>query len=72
MYTHFSQYLCCKFHVICVPDSVLLLRNFRKTYKSPVILCSTLESNPRPLVRQSHLRPLDQRGSHSTNEAVCR
>ncbi|KAF9822771.1 hypothetical protein SFRURICE_019461 [Spodoptera frugiperda] len=37
---------------------------FRKSEKSPVILCSTRESNPRPLVRQSDLRPLDQRGSH--------
>ncbi|KAF9804808.1 hypothetical protein SFRURICE_007711 [Spodoptera frugiperda] len=36
---------------------------FRKSEKSPVILCPTRESNPRPLVRQSHLRPLDQRGS---------
>uniref|UniRef100_A0A2H1W755 SFRICE_015845 n=1 Tax=Spodoptera frugiperda TaxID=7108 RepID=A0A2H1W755_SPOFR len=44
-------------------DSVLLLRNFRKTEYTPVILCPTRESNPRHLVRQSHLRPLDQRGS---------
>uniref|UniRef100_A0A2H1VED8 SFRICE_017668 n=1 Tax=Spodoptera frugiperda TaxID=7108 RepID=A0A2H1VED8_SPOFR len=36
---------------------------FRKSEKSPVILCPTRESNPRPLVRQSHLRPHDQRGS---------
>uniref|UniRef100_A0A2H1VGL7 SFRICE_004206 n=1 Tax=Spodoptera frugiperda TaxID=7108 RepID=A0A2H1VGL7_SPOFR len=35
---------------------------FRKSEKSSVILCPTRESNPRPLVRQSHLRPLDQRG----------
>ncbi|KAF9799223.1 hypothetical protein SFRURICE_006483 [Spodoptera frugiperda] len=46
-----------------IRDSVLLLRNFRKSEKNPVILCPTRESNPRPLVRQSHLRPLDQRGS---------
>uniref|UniRef100_A0A2H1W9L3 SFRICE_036456 n=1 Tax=Spodoptera frugiperda TaxID=7108 RepID=A0A2H1W9L3_SPOFR len=50
-----------------IPDSVLLLRNFssslRKTKKSPAILRLTRESNPRPLARQSHLRPLDQRGS---------
>uniref|UniRef100_A0A2H1V552 SFRICE_020079 n=1 Tax=Spodoptera frugiperda TaxID=7108 RepID=A0A2H1V552_SPOFR len=52
--------LCCKSHVI---DSVLLLRNFRKTENTPSIHCPTWESNPRPLVRQSHLRPLDQRGS---------
>ncbi|KAF9811917.1 hypothetical protein SFRURICE_021274 [Spodoptera frugiperda] len=39
-----------------------LLRNFRKTEKSPVILCPTRESNPRPHDWQSHLRPLDQRG----------
>ncbi|KAF9787711.1 hypothetical protein SFRURICE_015778 [Spodoptera frugiperda] len=31
--------------------------------QSITVLCSTRESNPRPLVRQSHLRPLDQRGS---------
>ncbi|KAF9800050.1 hypothetical protein SFRURICE_014055, partial [Spodoptera frugiperda] len=42
--------------------SVVLPRNFRKSEKSPVILCSTRESNPRPLVRPSHLQPLDQRG----------
>ncbi|KAF9796143.1 hypothetical protein SFRURICE_013607 [Spodoptera frugiperda] len=52
--------ICVKSHVI--GDSVLLLRNFRKTEKSPGIPCPTRESNPRPLVRQSHLRPLDQRG----------
>uniref|UniRef100_A0A2H1VWH8 SFRICE_035026 n=1 Tax=Spodoptera frugiperda TaxID=7108 RepID=A0A2H1VWH8_SPOFR len=32
---------------------------FRNSEKSPVILCPTRESNPRPLVWQSHLRPLD-------------
>ncbi|KAF9793661.1 hypothetical protein SFRURICE_002320 [Spodoptera frugiperda] len=32
-------------------DSVLLLRYFRKAEKSPVILCPTWESNPRPLAR---------------------
>ncbi|KAF9799827.1 hypothetical protein SFRURICE_011143, partial [Spodoptera frugiperda] len=42
-------------------DSMLLLRNFQKTEKSPVILCLTWKWIPRPLVRQSHLRPLDQR-----------
>ncbi|KAF9822764.1 hypothetical protein SFRURICE_019454, partial [Spodoptera frugiperda] len=30
---------------------------------SSVMLCPTRESNSRPLARQSHLRPLDQRGS---------
>uniref|UniRef100_A0A2H1WBH1 SFRICE_018363 n=1 Tax=Spodoptera frugiperda TaxID=7108 RepID=A0A2H1WBH1_SPOFR len=43
--------------------SVLLLRNFRKTEKSPAILRPTRESNPRPLARHSHLQPLGQRGS---------
>ncbi|KAF9808192.1 hypothetical protein SFRURICE_017344 [Spodoptera frugiperda] len=42
-------------------DPVLLLRNIRRTEKSPVILCPTQESTPGHLVRQSHLRPLDQR-----------
>ncbi|KAF9800392.1 hypothetical protein SFRURICE_015902 [Spodoptera frugiperda] len=32
---------------------------FENPKKSPVILFPTRESNPRPLVRQSHLRPLD-------------
>ncbi|KAF9800006.1 hypothetical protein SFRURICE_016692 [Spodoptera frugiperda] len=31
--------------------------------KSPVIFCPTRQSNLRPLVRQSHLLPLDKRGS---------
>ncbi|KAF9796110.1 hypothetical protein SFRURICE_006384 [Spodoptera frugiperda] len=44
-------------------DSVLLLRNFRKTEKSPAVLRPTRESNPRPLAQQSHLQPLGQRGS---------
>ncbi|KAF9790223.1 hypothetical protein SFRURICE_010883 [Spodoptera frugiperda] len=57
--------LCCKSHVI--GDSVLPLRNFRKTEKSPVILRPTRESNPRPLARQSHLQPLGQRGSYYYN-----
>ncbi|KAF9820465.1 hypothetical protein SFRURICE_009884 [Spodoptera frugiperda] len=50
------HHLCYKSHVIGV--SVLLLSNFRKTEKSPVIFCPTWESNLRPLARQSHLRPL--------------
>ncbi|KAF9797073.1 hypothetical protein SFRURICE_006948, partial [Spodoptera frugiperda] len=38
---------------------------FDKPKKKTVILSSTRESNPRPLDRQSHLQPLDQRGSHT-------
>ncbi|KAF9801093.1 hypothetical protein SFRURICE_019255 [Spodoptera frugiperda] len=64
-----------KFHIIgCEPIAIygaqfqtwsleLLLRNFRKTEKSPVLLCPTRESNTLRLVRQLHLRPLYQRGS---------
>ncbi|KAF9793993.1 hypothetical protein SFRURICE_015162 [Spodoptera frugiperda] len=44
-----------------IPGSVLLLRS-KKRQKSPVMLCSIRESNLRPLVRQSHLQPLGQRG----------
>uniref|UniRef100_A0A2H1VE03 SFRICE_012474 n=1 Tax=Spodoptera frugiperda TaxID=7108 RepID=A0A2H1VE03_SPOFR len=61
--------LCCKSHVI--GDSVLPLRNFRKTEKSPVIHRTTRESNPRPLARQSHLQPLGQRGSHKYFSLCC-
>ncbi|KAF9794224.1 hypothetical protein SFRURICE_009601, partial [Spodoptera frugiperda] len=43
-----------------VKNSVLLLRNFRKTEKSPVILCPTRESN------LTGSRTCD----HKTNEAV--
>ncbi|KAF9806068.1 hypothetical protein SFRURICE_008196 [Spodoptera frugiperda] len=63
VYTHFSQFMLQhKLLAYChipgtFPDSVLLLRNFRKTEKSPVILRPTRESNPRPLARQSHLQP---------------
>ncbi|KAF9807289.1 hypothetical protein SFRURICE_001721, partial [Spodoptera frugiperda] len=42
------------------PDSVLLLRNFRKTEKHPAILFPTRELNSRPLVWHPHLRQLDQ------------
>ncbi|KAF9817098.1 hypothetical protein SFRURICE_013886 [Spodoptera frugiperda] len=42
-------------------DSVLLVRKFRKTEKKTSNSSPTRKSNPRPLVRQSHLRPLDQR-----------
>uniref|UniRef100_A0A2H1V5F7 SFRICE_006314 n=1 Tax=Spodoptera frugiperda TaxID=7108 RepID=A0A2H1V5F7_SPOFR len=63
------HHLCYKSHVIAychmlgiIPNSVLLLRNFRKTEKSPVILCPSRQPNPRCLDRQSHLQPLDQRG----------
>ncbi|KAF9811306.1 hypothetical protein SFRURICE_002675 [Spodoptera frugiperda] len=50
---------------ICVISLILRvpLRNFLKTENTPVILCPTRESNPKPLARQSQLRPLDQRGS---------
>ncbi|KAF9810115.1 hypothetical protein SFRURICE_011283 [Spodoptera frugiperda] len=44
-------------------DFVLLLRNFRKTEKCSVIHCPIRESNPKLIVRQSHLQPLNQRGS---------
>uniref|UniRef100_A0A2H1VDN6 SFRICE_017171 n=1 Tax=Spodoptera frugiperda TaxID=7108 RepID=A0A2H1VDN6_SPOFR len=37
-----------------IPNSVLkILRNFRKTEKSPIVLCPTRESNPRRIVWQS-------------------
>uniref|UniRef100_A0A2H1VY73 SFRICE_015906 n=1 Tax=Spodoptera frugiperda TaxID=7108 RepID=A0A2H1VY73_SPOFR len=49
--------------VMDMDNSVLLPRNFRKFEKILVIPGPTRESNPRPLVRQSRLRPLDQRGS---------
>ncbi|KAF9820496.1 hypothetical protein SFRURICE_009915 [Spodoptera frugiperda] len=64
--------LFCKSHVISVepiaychipstiPDSVLLLRNFQKTEKSPAILCPNRESNPLPGSRTCN---------HSANEA---
>ncbi|KAF9803606.1 hypothetical protein SFRURICE_019595 [Spodoptera frugiperda] len=58
--------LCYKSRVI---DSLLLLRNFRKTEKNPVILFLIRESNPRPLAWQSPLQRLGQRGiapSHVT------
>uniref|UniRef100_A0A2H1VSU9 SFRICE_007156 n=1 Tax=Spodoptera frugiperda TaxID=7108 RepID=A0A2H1VSU9_SPOFR len=47
------------------PDSMLLLRNFRKTKKSSAILRPTRKSNPRPLARQSHLQPLLQQSKPS-------
>ncbi|KAF9799590.1 hypothetical protein SFRURICE_018777, partial [Spodoptera frugiperda] len=53
-----------------IPDSVLLLRNFRKIQKSLAILRPTRESNPRPFVRLSYLRPLDQRGNVATRYFV--
>ncbi|KAF9795692.1 hypothetical protein SFRURICE_018258 [Spodoptera frugiperda] len=54
------------------PDSVVVVRNFRKTEKSPVILRPTRESNPRPLARQSHLQPLGQRGIMLAEEEAGR
>ncbi|KAF9801453.1 hypothetical protein SFRURICE_013233, partial [Spodoptera frugiperda] len=59
-----TNHIHCSMESKMVPNSVLLLRNFRNSEKCPVILYPTRESNPRPLVRQSHLRPHDQRGSH--------
>ncbi|KAF9795649.1 hypothetical protein SFRURICE_015199, partial [Spodoptera frugiperda] len=48
---------------ICVISPILhaTTEKFYKNRKSPVTLCPTRESNPRPLVRQSHC-------DHSTNE----
>ncbi|KAF9791722.1 hypothetical protein SFRURICE_020121, partial [Spodoptera frugiperda] len=40
-----------------------ILGTITPTKNSSVIICQTRESNPTPLVRQSQLRPLDQRGS---------
>uniref|UniRef100_A0A2H1WEQ5 SFRICE_024406 n=1 Tax=Spodoptera frugiperda TaxID=7108 RepID=A0A2H1WEQ5_SPOFR len=48
-------------------NSVLPLRNFRKTEKNPVILRPTWESDPRPLARQSLLQPLGQRGRRKSS-----
>ncbi|KAF9796949.1 hypothetical protein SFRURICE_012580 [Spodoptera frugiperda] len=59
----------CPSHVT-FPDSVLLLRNFRKTEKCPVILRPTRESNPRPLARHSYLQPLGQRGIETAGQGV--
>ncbi|KAF9798950.1 hypothetical protein SFRURICE_011589, partial [Spodoptera frugiperda] len=67
VHPHFTIYVICMYKSHVKGDSVLLLRNFRKPVKTPVILCPIRESNPRPLVRQSHLRPLDQRGSQEWN-----
>ncbi|KAF9789048.1 hypothetical protein SFRURICE_005650, partial [Spodoptera frugiperda] len=50
---------------LMVKNSVLLLRYFRKTEKSPVILCQIRKSNSR---HWSSSRACD----HSTNEAVSR
>uniref|UniRef100_A0A2H1VGP2 SFRICE_036188 n=1 Tax=Spodoptera frugiperda TaxID=7108 RepID=A0A2H1VGP2_SPOFR len=50
-----------------IPDTVLLLRFFREAEKCPVVLYLSWESNLRPLVLQSHLQPLHQRGSRLTN-----
>ncbi|KAF9801343.1 hypothetical protein SFRURICE_018062, partial [Spodoptera frugiperda] len=47
------------------------LRNFLKTEKNLVILCPTRESNPRPLVRQSHMRPLDQQDNFFPKYVRC-
>ncbi|KAF9794661.1 hypothetical protein SFRURICE_019539 [Spodoptera frugiperda] len=44
-----------------INDSVVLLRIFRKTDKSPPILRPIRQSNPRLLARQSQLQPLSQR-----------
>ncbi|KAF9810213.1 hypothetical protein SFRURICE_019500 [Spodoptera frugiperda] len=65
------HHLCCKSHVVSrlpyipgtFPDSVLSLRNFRKTENSPVIRV-TRESNPRPLARQEAHSPAVDRHKH--------
>ncbi|KAF9800142.1 hypothetical protein SFRURICE_014072, partial [Spodoptera frugiperda] len=67
--TPYFHHLCYMSHVKGVepiavldtfPISVLLLRNFRKPEKKPILI---EQMNPIPLVRQSHLQPLDQRSS---------
>uniref|UniRef100_A0A2H1WZS5 SFRICE_039629 n=1 Tax=Spodoptera frugiperda TaxID=7108 RepID=A0A2H1WZS5_SPOFR len=57
------HHLCYESHVI--GDAVLLLRHFSKIGITTVILCPPQESNPKPLVRKLHLRPLGQRGNES-------
>ncbi|KAF9811895.1 hypothetical protein SFRURICE_021252 [Spodoptera frugiperda] len=47
----FTNYVKSPIHTLAtIPDSVLLLRIFRNTEKSPVILCPTGESNPRHII----------------------
>ncbi|KAF9815333.1 hypothetical protein SFRURICE_011485 [Spodoptera frugiperda] len=45
--------------------NVRTIEKFSKSHKSPVILWLTRESNLRLFAPQSHLQPLDQRGSRS-------
>uniref|UniRef100_A0A2H1VCA6 SFRICE_002616 n=1 Tax=Spodoptera frugiperda TaxID=7108 RepID=A0A2H1VCA6_SPOFR len=55
-----------------IPESVLPLRNFRKTEKSPLILCPTREPNPRPLDRRGGSRTCDQQSTcFSTRDVLC-
>ncbi|KAF9824524.1 hypothetical protein SFRURICE_001408 [Spodoptera frugiperda] len=39
-------------------------------FSSPVVLCPTRESNPKPLVRQSHLRPHIFKTILSSNQLI--
>ncbi|KAF9797614.1 hypothetical protein SFRURICE_001539, partial [Spodoptera frugiperda] len=50
--------------IICVISPILRATSekFSKIRNSPIILCTTRESNPRPLGRLLHLRPTIQAG----------
>ncbi|KAF9813158.1 hypothetical protein SFRURICE_015647 [Spodoptera frugiperda] len=43
---------------------------FTKSEKSPAILCPARESNPRPLVRQSHLQPTRQNSYYCVHKSA--
>ncbi|KAF9798617.1 hypothetical protein SFRURICE_008350 [Spodoptera frugiperda] len=64
LYNKHPAFTFCVLPLGIIPDFVLPLRNKKQIENSPVALCPTRESNPRPLAWRS--RTCD----HSTNEAV--
>ncbi|KAF9794471.1 hypothetical protein SFRURICE_003173, partial [Spodoptera frugiperda] len=64
---HYRTQCHCTMHTQFSPlVNSTITEKFRKAERSPALLCPTCKSNPKPVAKQSYLRPIEQRDSFSS------